>query len=171
MVIEGRVQYLLAITCLVPTRKLASQFLPLALRLLTTHRVLTPLQGQVRRLTTHRVLTPLMFIEGWVQYLLAIARLVPTRKLSQSIYTFGTRTYGYGGFHSRPSSPSKSWTSQSQSYTSGTPSHYFLSLSPCSNTTETDSRLESPHVLSKTPTYSLTHAAFSLLLPLRLICH
>jgi hypothetical protein len=31
MVIEGRVQYLLAITCLVPTRKLASQFLPLAL--------------------------------------------------------------------------------------------------------------------------------------------
>jgi hypothetical protein len=164
-------QYLLAITRLVPTRKLASQFLPLALQHLTTHRVLTPLQGQVRRLTTHRVLTPLMVIEGRVQYLLAIARLVPTHKLSQSIPTFGTRTYGYGGFHSRQSSPSKSWTSQSQSYTSSTPSHYFLSLSPCSNTTETDSRLESPHISSKTPTYFLTHAAFSLLLPLRLICH
>jgi hypothetical protein len=34
MVIEGRVQYLLALARLVPTRKLASQFLPLALRLM-----------------------------------------------------------------------------------------------------------------------------------------
>jgi hypothetical protein len=233
------------------------------------------IQEQVRCLTTHRVLTPLMFIEGRVQYLLAIACLVPTRKpsqsmptfgtttsgnssrpyssydrprtgsssdnssrpyspyvhrrtgsvptghrspspytqtsqsiptfgtmtsdnstthrvltydcprtgsstdnssrpyspyghrrtgsvttghhssspytqTSQSIPTFGTRTYGYGGSYSRPSSPSKSWTSQSQSYTSGTPLHSFLSLSPCSNTTETDSRLESPRVSSET---------------------
>jgi hypothetical protein len=106
----------------------------------------------------------------------------PYMQTSQSIPTFGIKTYGYGGSHPRPPSPSKSWTSQSQSYTSGTPSHSFLSLSPCSNTTETDSRLESPHVSSETPTYFLTHAslssyhflthaAFTLLLPLRLICH
>ena len=51
---------------------------------------------------------------------------------------------------------SNSRSSQSQSYTSGTPSHSFLSLPPRSNTTGTNSRLESPHASSETPTYSNT---------------
>ena len=85
----------------------------------------------------------------------------PYTQTSQSIPTFGTTTYGYGGSHSRPSSPSKSWSSQSQSYTSGTPSHSFLSLPPRSNTTGTESRLESPHASSETPTYSNTFTTTS----------
>ena len=83
----------------------------------------------------------------------------PYTQTSQSIPTFGTSTYGYGGSQSRPSSPSKSWSSQSQSYTqsytSGTPSRSFLSLPPRSNTTGTDSRLESAYT-SETPTHSNT---------------
>ncbi len=78
----------------------------------------------------------------------------PYTQSSQSIPTF-TTTYGYGNSNSRPSSPSKSWSSQSRSYTSGTPSRSFLSPPPHSNTT-TDSRLESPYTSSETPTYSNT---------------
>ena len=78
----------------------------------------------------------------------------PYTQTSQSIPTF-TTTYGYGGSNSRPSSPSKSWSSQSRSYTS-TPSRSFVSAPPHSNTTGTDSRLESPYTSSKTPTYSNT---------------
>ena len=81
----------------------------------------------------------------------------PYTQTSQSIPTFGTTTYGYGGSHSRPSSPSKSWSSQSQSYTSGNPSHSFLSLPPRSNM-GTDSRL---HASSETPTYSNTFTSSS----------
>jgi hypothetical protein len=104
-------------------------------RLLTTRRALTPLmtiQGQVRHLTTHRVLTPLMVIEGQVQYLVAIACLVPTRKLAGQFLPLALRLMGMGGpgSHSQPSSHSKSWSSRSQSYTSSTPSHSFLSLPP-----------------------------------------
>jgi hypothetical protein len=76
----------------------------------------------------------------------------PYTQTSQSIPTF-TTTYGYGSSSSRPSSPSKSWSSQSRSYTS-TPSRSFLSPPPHSNTT--DSRLESPYTSSETPTYSNT---------------
>jgi hypothetical protein len=36
----------------------------------------------------------------------------PYTQTSQSIPTFGTKPYGYGGSHPRPPSPSKSWTSQ-----------------------------------------------------------
>ncbi len=79
----------------------------------------------------------------------------PYTQTSQSIPTF-TTTYGYGSSNSRPSSPSKSWTSQSRSYTSGTPPRSFLSPPPHSNTTTTDSRLESPYTSSGTPTYSNT---------------
>ena len=86
----------------------------------------------------------------------------PYTQSSQSIPTFGTTTYGYGGSQSRPSSPSKSWTSQSQSYTSGTPSRSFLSPPPRSNTTGTDSRLESPYTSSGTPTYSNTFTSTSI---------
>jgi hypothetical protein len=49
--------------------------------------------------------------------------------------------------------PSKSWSSQSRSYTS-TPSRSFVSPPPRSNTT--NSRLESPYTSSETPTYSNT---------------
>ena len=123
----------------------------------------------VRRLTTHRILTPLMVIEGRVQYLLAIARLVPTRKLASQFLPLALRLMGMGGptpgcfppakvghltcnltvahlapvaFLSFPrittdSMPSKSWSSHWQSYTSGTPSHSFLSLvSPPDSTPE-----------------------------------
>jgi hypothetical protein len=79
----------------------------------------------------------------------------PYTQTSQSIPTF-TTTYGYGSSNSRPSSPSKSWSSQSRSYTSGTPSRSLLSPPPHSNTTGTDSRLESPYTSSETPTYSNT---------------
>ncbi len=79
----------------------------------------------------------------------------PYTQTSQSIPTF-TTTYGYGSSNSRPSSPSKSWTSQSRSYTSGTPPRSFLSPPPHNNTTTTDSRLESPYTSSETPTYSNT---------------
>jgi hypothetical protein len=79
----------------------------------------------------------------------------PYTQTSQSIPTF-TTTYGYGSSNSRPSSPSKSWSSQSRSYTSGTPSRSLLSPPPHSNTTGTDSRLESPYMSSETPTYSNT---------------
>jgi hypothetical protein len=85
----------------------------------------------------------------------------PYTQTSRSIPTFGTTTYGYGGSNSRPSSPSKSWTSQSQSYTSGTPSRPFLSPPPRSNTTGADSRLESPYTSSGTPTYSNTFTSTS----------
>jgi hypothetical protein len=83
----------------------------------------------------------------------------PYTQTSQSIPTFGTTTYGYS--NSRPSSPSKSWLSQSQSYTSSTPSRSFLSPPPRSNTTGVDSRLESPYTSSGTPTYSNTFTATS----------
>ena len=58
MVTEGRVQYLLALAHLVPTRKLASQFLPLALRLmgmgaLTPGRLLPAKAGHLNRNLTH----------------------------------------------------------------------------------------------------------------------
>ena len=79
----------------------------------------------------------------------------PYTQTSQSVPTF-TTTYGYGSSNSRPSSPSKSWSSQSRSYTSGTPSRSFLSPPPHSNSTGTDSRLESPYTSSETPTYSNT---------------
>ena len=72
---------------------------------------------------------------------------------SQLINTY--TTYGHGSFNCRPYSPSKSWSSQSQSYTS-TPSRSFLSPSPHSNTTGTSSRLESPYKSNETPTYSNT---------------
>ena len=51
---------------------------------------------------------------------------------SQSIPTFGTTDYGYGGSYSRLSSLGKSWSSQSQSYTSSetpTYSNTFTSTS------------------------------------------
>jgi hypothetical protein len=82
----------------------------------------------------------------------------PYTQTSQSIPTFGTTTYGYS--NSRPSSPGKSWLSQSQSYTSSSPSRSFLSP-PRSSTTGVDSRLESPYTSSGTPTYSNTFTATS----------
>jgi len=86
----------------------------------------------------------------------------PYTQMSQSIPTFGTTTYGYGSSDSRPSSPSKSWTSQSQSYASGSPSRSFLSLPPRSSTTGFDSsRLDSPHSSSETPTHSNTFTSTS----------
>ena len=89
------------------------------------------------RLTTHRILTPLKAYghrrSGSVPA--GPRSLSPYMQTSQSIPTFGTTTYGYGGSRSQPSSPSKSWSSQSQSYTYGTPWHSFLYLPPRSNTT------------------------------------
>src|SRR6266851_7753807 len=80
----------------------------------------------------------------------------PYTQTSQSIPTFATTTYGYGGSASRPSSPSKSWLSQSQSYTSSTPSRSFVSPPLRSNTTEFESKLGSPYTSSESPTYSNT---------------
>jgi len=85
----------------------------------------------------------------------------PYTQTSKSIPTFGTTTYGYGSSNSRPSSPSKSWISQSQSYTSGTPSRPFLSPPPRSYTTGSDSKLGSPYTSSETPTYSNTFTSTS----------
>jgi hypothetical protein len=84
----------------------------------------------------------------------------PYTQPSQSIPTFASTTYGYGSSNgSRPSSPSKSSISQSQSYTSGTPPHSFLSP-PRSSTTEFDSGLTSsatPTTLNTfTPSYTAT---------------
>ena len=57
------------------------------------------------------------------------------RQTSRSIPTFGSTTYGYGSSAgSRPSSPSKSWLSQSQSYASSGPSRSFLTPPPRSST-------------------------------------
>jgi hypothetical protein len=87
---------------------------------------------------------------------------VPAGPRSPSPYTtFGTTTYGYGSSNSRPSSPSKSWISQSQSYTSATPSRPFLSPPPRSYTTGSDSKLGSPYTSSETPTYSNTFTSTS----------
>jgi hypothetical protein len=48
------------------------------------------------RLTTHRAPTPLMIIEGRVQYQLALARLVPTRKLASQTLHLALRLMGMG---------------------------------------------------------------------------
>lgn len=85
----------------------------------------------------------------------------PYTQTSQSIPTFGTTSYGYGGSSSRPSSPTKSWVSQSQSYTSSTPSRSFLSPPPRSSTTGFESKLDSPYTSSETPTYSNTFTSTS----------
>ena len=84
----------------------------------------------------------------------------PYTQTSQSIPTFGTTSYGYGS-SSRPSSPTKSWVSQSQSYASSTPSRSFLSPPPRSNTMGFESNLDSPHTSSETPTYSNTFTSTS----------
>ncbi|KAF8270084.1 hypothetical protein EI94DRAFT_861049 [Lactarius quietus] len=87
----------------------------------------------------------------------------PYTQTSQSIPTFGSTTYGYGsstGSRSRPSSPSKSWVSQSQSYTSSGPSRSFLSP-PHSSTAALDSEYDSHHTSSATPTYSNTFTSNS----------
>jgi hypothetical protein len=79
-------------------------------------------------------------------------RLVSTRKpVNQCLLS----PRGYGNSNSRPSTPNKSWSSQSRSYTS-TPPRSFLSPPPHSNTTGTASRHESPYTSSETPTYSNT---------------
>jgi hypothetical protein len=86
----------------------------------------------------------------------------PYTQTSQSIPTFGSTTYGYGSSSgSRPSSPSKSWISQSQSYASSEPSRSFLSPPPHSGDTALDSGFESHHTSSATPTYSNTFTATS----------
>ena len=86
----------------------------------------------------------------------------PYTQTSQSIPTFGSTTYGYGSSGgSRPSSPSKSWVSQSQSYTSSGPSRSLLSPPPRSSTAALDSELESHHTPSATPTYSNTFSSTS----------
>jgi hypothetical protein len=46
------------------------------------------------RLITHRALTPLMVIEGQVQYLLVLARLVPTRKVANQYLLSALRLMG-----------------------------------------------------------------------------
>ncbi|KAI9434816.1 hypothetical protein H4582DRAFT_2112483 [Lactarius indigo] len=82
----------------------------------------------------------------------------PYTQTSQSIPTFGSTTYGYGSSAGlRPSSPSKSWISQSQSYTSSGPSRSFLLPPPHSSTTMAlDSGFDSHHTSSATPTHSNT---------------
>jgi hypothetical protein len=86
----------------------------------------------------------------------------PYTQTSQSIPTFGSTTYGYGSSGgSRPSSPSKSWISQSQSYTSSGPSRSFLTPPPRSRTAPQDSEFESYHTSSGTPTYSNTFSSAS----------
>ena len=86
----------------------------------------------------------------------------PYTQTSQSIPTFGSTTYGYGSSAgSRPSSPSKSWISQSQSYTSSGPSRSFLSPPPHGSNTALDSGFDSHHTSSSTPTYSNTFTATS----------
>ena len=59
----------------------------------------------------------------------------------------------------RPSSPSKSWISQS--YTSSGPSRSFLTPPPRSRTTPQDSEFESHHTSSATPTYLNTFLSAS----------
>ncbi|KAH9993287.1 hypothetical protein BJV74DRAFT_884401 [Russula compacta] len=85
----------------------------------------------------------------------------PYTQTSQSIPTFATTTYGHGSSNSRPSSPSKSWASQSQSHTSGTPSRSLLSPPSRSITTDFDSGLASPYMSSEMPTYSNTFTSTS----------
>ena len=86
----------------------------------------------------------------------------PYTQTSQSIPTFGSTTYGYGSSAgSRPSSPSKSWLSQSQSYASSGPSRSFLTPPPRSSTAPQDSEFESYHASSATPTYSNTFSSTS----------
>jgi hypothetical protein len=86
----------------------------------------------------------------------------PYTQTSQSIPTFGSTTYGYGSSAgSRPSSPSKSWIPQSQSYTSSGPFRSLLSPPPRSSTAALDSEFESQHTSSATPTYSNTFSATS----------
>ncbi|KAH9053604.1 hypothetical protein EDB87DRAFT_1569203 [Lactarius vividus] len=86
----------------------------------------------------------------------------PYTQTSQSIPTFGSTTYGYGSSAgSRPSSPSKSWISQSQSYTSSGPSGSFLSPPPQSSTMALDSGFESYQTSSTTPTHSNTFTSTS----------
>ncbi len=85
----------------------------------------------------------------------------PYMQMSQSIPTFGSTTYGYGSSTgSRPSSPSKSWISQSQSYTSSGVSHSLLSP-PRGGITALDSGFDSNHTSSSTPTYSNTFTSTS----------
>ncbi|KAH9048891.1 hypothetical protein EDB84DRAFT_82083 [Lactarius hengduanensis] len=86
----------------------------------------------------------------------------PYTQTGQSIPTIGSTTYGYGSSAgSRPSSPSKSWISQSQSYTSSGPSRSFLSPPPQSSTMALDSGFESYHTSSTTPTHSNTFTSTS----------
>ncbi len=86
----------------------------------------------------------------------------PYTQTSQSIPTFGSTTYGYGSSAgSRPSSPSKSWISQSQSYTSSGPSSSFLSPPPRSSTMALDSGFDGHHTSSAAPTYSNTFTSTS----------
>ena len=85
----------------------------------------------------------------------------PYTQTGQSIPTFATTTHGYGSSNSRPSSPNKSWASQSQSRTSGTPSRSLLSPPSRSITTDFDSGIGSPYMSSETPTYSNTFTSTS----------
>lgn len=101
----------------------------------------------------HPVVTPLNAHRRTVSVPAGPRSPNPYLQTSQSIPTF-TIT-GYGCSNPRPSSPSKSWSSQSRPYTS-TPSHPFLSPPPHSNITGTDARFESPYTSTETPTYSNT---------------
>lgn len=86
----------------------------------------------------------------------------PYTQTSQSIPTFASTTYGYGSStDSRPSSPSKSWSSQSQPHIPGKPSRSFLSPPLRTGTTELDSGLGSPYTSSATPTNSNTFTSTS----------
>jgi hypothetical protein len=98
-----------------------------------------------------------MAIEGQVQYLRVLVRLVPTRKPVNQ-HLLSPQLTGMRAPTLARLLPAKAGHLSSRSYTS-TPSRSILSPPPHNNTT--DSRPESPYTSSETPTYSNTHTPTS----------